>query len=392
MKKRDDPFNKNSIKLPFYEPWISDDDKKSVMSSLNQTMLTLGPNLEKFESMFAKYTKTKYAIAVTNCTAALHLSLKALGIGLGDEVIIPDLTFVADANAIIAVNATPILADIGKNDFCISTKSIKENISKKTKAIMPVHIYGELCNIEEINDLAKSNNLFLIEDCAHAIGTFYKNKHVGNFGNTGCFSFYPTKNMTTAEGGMVITNSHKISEKIKQLRSHGMSKSLSKRYTSGYPWLFDIKEAGYNYRLDEIRSSLGISQLRRINKINHLRKNVAEYYNLHLKDIRGIFLPRMVKDRSHSYHLYTIRVTKEYGRTRNELYKILKQNGIQTTVYWTPIHKYTAYRKYIKNIKKIPNTIKIYDEILSLPLYPLINTNQQDLVIKCIKKHVKISR
>jgi len=148
------------------------------MSSLNQTMLTLGPNLEKFESMFAKYTKTKYAIAVTNCTAALHMSLKALGIGLGDEVIIPDLTFVADANAIIAVNATPVLADIGKNDFCISTKSIKENISKKTKAIMPVHIYGESCNIEEINDLAKSNHLFLIEDCAHAVGTFYKNKHV----------------------------------------------------------------------------------------------------------------------------------------------------------------------------------------------------------------------
>ena len=161
-------------------------------------------------------------------------------------------------------------------------------------------------------DVAQDYNLKIIEDCAHAIGTFHKSKHVGMFGQTGCFSFYRTKNITTSEGGMVITNSKKIAEKIKQLRSHGMSKSLKSRYSSEYPWIFDISEAGYNYRLDEIRSALGISQLKRIKKINQLRKNAATYYHARLQGISGIILPEMVNDNTHSYHLYTIRVTKSF--------------------------------------------------------------------------------
>ncbi|NDB92671.1 MAG: DegT/DnrJ/EryC1/StrS family aminotransferase, partial [Nitrososphaeria archaeon] len=228
-------FNKKNTKVSAYEPWISENDKKLVLSSLNQTMLTLGPNLEKFERMFAKYAKTKDAVAVSNCTAALHLSLMALGIKKGDEVIIPDLTFIADANAALAVGAKPVLADID-DDFSISIASIKKKVSKNTKAIIPVHIYGKACNIDEILDVAKANNIKVVEDCAHAVGTFYKGKHVGGFGETGCFSFYPTKNMTTAEGGMVTTNSLEIAEKIRQLRSHGMTRSLSDRYKKGYPW------------------------------------------------------------------------------------------------------------------------------------------------------------
>ena len=331
-------FNKKSIKVSAYEPWISDADKKLVMRSLDQTMLTLGPNLEKFEKMFAKYAKTKDAIAVSNCTAALHLSLMALGIKKGDEVIVPDLTFIADANAVLAVGAKPVLADIEDN-FSISIKSIRKKISKNTKAIIPVHIYGETCNMGEIMDVTKENNIKIIEDCAHAVGTFYKGKHVGGFGETGCFSFYPTKNMTTAEGGMVTTNSTEIAEKIRQLRSHGMTRSLSDRYKQGYPWVFDVKEPGYNYRLDELRCALGISQLARITKINQLRKKASKYYTNKLKNIRGLILPKIVDDGSHSYHLYTVRITKDYGRTRDELFEFLRDNGIRTTVYWLPLHK-----------------------------------------------------
>ena len=382
MKK--DFFKDSKIKFPAYEPWISAEDKKIVNKTLEQSMLTLGPQLEKFEADFCKYSKAKYAIAVSNCTAALHLSLMALGIKNNDEVIIPDLTFVADANAIIASNAKPVITDINKENFFLSISDIKKNITKNTKAIIPLHIYGHVCNIEEILDVAKDNNLKVIEDCAHAVGTFHNSKHVGTLGHTGCFSFYPTKNITTAEGGMVITNSKKIAEKIRQLRSHGMTKSLKNRYSSEYPWIFDIVEPGYNYRLDEIRSALGISQLKRISKINDLRLKATAYYHRHLKNIPGIILPDMVKNKTHSYHLYTIRVTKPYGLTRNQLFKKLKDNGIRTTVYWMPIHKYSAYRKFVKK-SSVVNTTKTYDEILALPLFPNITKIHQDNVIKVIK-------
>ena len=385
MKKmKKDFFKDSSVKFPAYEPWISNDDKRIVNTALDQTMLTFGPQLEKFESDFSKYTKAKYAIAVSNCTAALHLSLKVLGIKENDEVIKPDLTFVADANAILACNAKPTIVDINKNNFFLSISNLKKNITKKTKAIIPVHIYGQVCNIDEVLDVAKANNLKVVEDCAHAIGTFHKSKHVGTIGNTGCFSFYPTKNITTAEGGMVITNSKNIADKVRQLRSHGMLKSLKSRYAGGYPWVFDISEPGYNYRLDEIRCALGISQLRRVAKINKMRKTAVSYYHSKLHNIPGIILPDMVRDKSHSYHLYTIRVTKSFGMSRNQLFKKLKQAGIRTTVYWMPVHKFTAYNKYVKKSNVI-TTSKIYDEILSLPLFPNISKRHQDAVINCIK-------
>ena len=385
MKKmKKDFFKDSSVKFPAYEPWISSDDKRIVNTALDQTMLTFGPQLEKFESDFSKYTKAKYAIAVSNCTAALHLSLKALGIKENDEVIIPDLTFVADANAILACNAKPTIVDINKNNFFLSISNLKKNITKKTKAIIPVHIYGQVCNINEVLDVAKANNLKVVEDCAHAIRTFHKSKHVGTIGNTGCFSFFPTKNITTAEGGMVITNSKNIADKVRQLRSHGMLKSLKSRYTDGYPWVFDILEPGYNYRLDEIRCALGISQLRRVAKINKMRKIAVLYYHSKLRNISGIILPDMVKDKSHSYHLYTIRITKLFGMSRNQLFKKLKHAGIRTTVYWMPIHEFTAYSKYVKK-SNVATTSKIYDEILSLPLFPNISKRHQDAVINCIK-------
>ena len=382
MKK--DFFKDSKIKFPAYEPWISKEDEKTISRTLKQSMLTLGPQLEKFESNFCKYSKAKYAVAVSNCTAALHLSLMALDIRENDEVIIPDLTFVADANAVLACNAKPVVADINKENFFFSISSVKKSITKRTKAIIPVHIYGQVCNIDEILDLAKDNNLKVVEDCAHAVGTFHKSKHVGTLGNTGCFSFYPTKNITTAEGGMVTTNSKIIAEKVRQLRSHGMTKSLKNRYSSEYPWVFDIVEPGYNYRLDEISSALGITQLKRIKKINDLRKKASLYYHKNLQNIPGIILPDMVNDRSHSYHLYTIRVTKPFRLSRNKLYKKLRDNGIRTTVYWMPIHEYAAYRKFAKK-SSIPNTAKMYDEILALPLFPNISKKHQDAVIKVIK-------
>ncbi len=295
-------------KIPFFLPKITKEDKNAVIEALNSSLLTDGPKLRQFESAFSKFTGAKYAIGVSNATSALHLSLKALGIGKGDEVIVPDMTFVATANSVIHCGAIPVFADVEKDTMNISIDSIKKKINKKTKAIIPVHFAGKACNIESISKFARKNNLVVIEDCAHAIGAQYGKKHVGNFGSTGCFSFYPTKNITTIEGGMIITNSKKIANYVMLARNHGISKTLVQRYSDGKPWDYDMIESGFNYRLDEIRSSLGLSQLKRIRRINVARKKKFEYYNNNLKNVNGIITPNSSKNNDHVYHLYIMRV------------------------------------------------------------------------------------
>ena len=252
--------------ISFFLPEISKDDKKKILKIFDSRILTNGPNVEKFENAFKKFTSSKYAVAVSNATAALHLSLMALGIGKNDEVIVPNMTFLATANSVLMTGATPILADVNLSDYNISIDSLKRSITKRTKAIVPVHFAGKACKMDAIVTIAKKNNLSIIEDCAHAIGAKFKKKHVGTFGQAGCFSFYPTKNITTLEGGMIITNSKQISETTKITRNHGIDRTLKDRYATGKPWEYDIKCNGYNYRMDEVRASLGTNQLKRISK------------------------------------------------------------------------------------------------------------------------------
>lgn len=388
MKKRIiDAFQNSKIKIPFFEPSISNGDRKAISNSLHGVMLTDGPQVRQFESKFQEFTGAKYAIAVSNATSALHLSLKSLGIGKGDEVIVPDMTFVATASAVLLTGATPVLADVNNSDLNISLASIEKNITKKTRAIIPVHFAGMPCNMKEIQKLARIHNLFIIEDCAHAIGASYKNRHVGTFGNAGCFSFYPTKNITTLEGGMVITNSSKVAEYVRIARNHGITKSLMQRFSGGFPWDYDVNEPGYNYRLDEIRSALGISQLKRIKKLNLQRHEVFDYYNKKLTGVSGIVTPNHSTDGTHAYHLYIMRITKKYGITRNELFNRLLKQGVRTTVHYKPLHKFTAIKKSAKNYDKLVNSEKAYSEIISLPFYPTITKKQQDFVVDCILKN-----
>ena len=261
-----DPLGNSKIRVPFFIPNISSSEKKNMFKVLNSNLLTNGPNLSKFEDEFKKYTKARYSIGVSNATSALHLSLIANGIKKGDEVIIPDITFVATANTVLMTGAKPIFADIELEDYNISVDSIKKNISKKTRAIIPVHFAGNPCQMNKILEIAKKYKLKIIEDCAHAIGSFYKNKHVGTFGESGCFSFYPTKNITTLEGGMIICKDKEKFRFIKTIRNHGITKSLKERYEKGFPWDYDVENEGYNYRMDELRANLGHNQLKRIKK------------------------------------------------------------------------------------------------------------------------------
>jgi len=383
MKKimKNDAFNDVKIKVPFVVPEITSEDKKVILSTLNQNLLTNGPKLREFEKKIAKFCGSRYAIGVSNATAALHLSLTALQIKTGDEVIIPDLTFAATANSVLFTGATPVIVDINEDDFNISVESIKKSITKKTKAIIPVHFAGNPCNMNIIKSIAKKHDLRIIEDCAHAIGGKIGKKHVGTFGDAGCFSFYPTKNLTTFEGGMVITNSKKISDSIKSLRNHGITKSLQDRFTKGKPWEYDIIVPGYNYRLDEIRAALGISQLERINKNNLKRKQAFLYYNSKLKNKDSIITPKISKNTTHSCHLYVLRIQKNKKLSRNNMFQKLLKNGVRSSVHYKPLHQFTAYKKNAKVLVKLTNSKKIFEEIISLPLYPQITKKQQNLVI-----------
>lgn len=387
--KTHDAFSKN-IKVPFFAPWITKEDKKAVMNALDSTLLTDGPKLRQFEESFAKFTGARYAIGVSNATSALHLSLKAIGIGKGDEVIVPDMTFVATANAVVLSGAIPIFADIEKKTMNISVDSIKKKISPKTKIILPVHFAGKSCDISKIKKISKENNLKIIEDCAHAIGTQYNKKHVGNFGSAGCFSFYPTKNITTIEGGMVITNSKSIAKYVMTARNHGLTKTLAQRYSNGNPWEYNIDESGYNYRLDEIRSALGLSQLKRIKKINELRKKKFEYYNERLKGITHIITPTPSSNNDHSHHLYILRVENKNKKSRDELFKKLLKYGIRTSVHYKPLHMFTAFSNFKNNTNDLKNSKQMYDEIISLPLYPNMSKKYQDYVVDSIIRIMKI--
>ena len=386
MKKKIDAFGDASIKVPFIIPEITKNDKNAVLNALNSRLLTDGPKLRKFESIFAKFTGAKFAIGVSNGTAALHLSLKALGIGKGSEVIIPDITFVATASSVLLTGATPVLADVDEN-LNILIPSIKKSITSRTKAIIPVHFAGKSCKINEITSIARKNRISIIEDCAHAIGARVNSKHVGIFGQAGCFSFYPTKNFTTIEGGMIVTNSKNIADFVRYARNHGITKTLTSRFSSGKPWDYDIKNSGYNYRLDEIRASLGINQIKRVKKMNLLRKKAADYYNKKLEDIEGVIVPGKSIGVEHVHHLYVIRITRKYGITRDMLFQKLLKIGIRTSVHYKPLHMFTIFKKMAKIIDSLSNSIHAYSQILSLPLYPSISKKQQDLVINNIKKY-----
>lgn len=368
------------IRVPLFQPEITKEDKKEIIKVLDSPILSDGPRLKEFESSFAKYLDTKYAVGLSSATAALQLSLQCLGIGKGDEVIVPDVTFVATANSVVLAGARPVFADIDPS-LNILVDSLKKLITKKTKCIIVVHFAGQPANMNEIKKIANKNKIKIIEDCAHAIGAKYLGKYVGTFGDTGCFSFFATKNMTTLEGGMLVTNSKKIFGKAKELRSHGITKSVVERYKTNKPWLYDVPFPGYNFKLDELRSTIGLSQLRRIDKINLRRRKIAQYYNKKLKNIKGIELVNQDSP-NHVYYLYIIRITKGFGLSRDEVYRKLKQKGIQTTVHYRPLHQFSQFRNYKKNNIELSNSLLAYSECLSLPMFTTITKNQQDCVVK----------
>ncbi len=294
------------------------------------------------------------------------------------------MTFIATANSVFATGAKPIPVDVDST-LNISPNEIAKKITKKTKAIIPVHFAGYPCNMKQIQKLSKENELKIIEDCAHAFGTFYDGKHVGTFGNAGCFSFYPTKNITTIEGGMIISNSKNFTKNISSLRNHGLSKTLMDRNKSANPWDYDVFTPGHNFRLDEVRSSLGISQLKKFKKFQKSRIESAKYYNDFFSTLTGIELIPYEKIRNHVFHLYIIRITKKFGMSRDKVHKKLYGLGIGTTVHYKPLHKFSIFKNQNLKENKFKTSNSAYSECLSIPLFASITKKQQDYVISSIK-------
>lgn len=350
------------------QPHIERDEKEAVLEVLGSGILAQGPKVEKFEKEFAKYTDVKYAIAVNSGTAALHTTLIASGIKKDDEIITTPFTFISTANSILFAGAKPVFADIREDDFNINPEEIKEKITKKTKAILPVHLFGQPAEMGTIMEIADDYGLQVIEDACQAHGAEFDGKKVGPFG-IGCFSFYPTKNMTTGEGGIITTNDKETTKKAKMIRSHGQKE----RY------IHEI--LGYNYRMTDIAASIGICQLKKLDQFINKRIENAESLTKEIKKINGLIPPYIMPDVKHVFNQYTLRVTDDFGLSRDELREKLHEKGIETGVYYpTPIHKQPIYKE-MGNTDSLPISEKAAKEVISLPVHPSLT--KKDL------KHLK---
>ncbi|MGD8432378.1 MAG: DegT/DnrJ/EryC1/StrS family aminotransferase [Nitrosopumilaceae archaeon] len=355
------------MKVPLARIDIDDKVKKAAISALESGHFILGKNVEEFEDRFAKFCNTKYGACVGSGTAALFLTLKSLGVKKGDEVMIPSQSFIATATAVLMVGAKVRFVEIDKRNYTLDPSKIQEKISKKTKGIIPVHLYGHPANMNKIQKIAKENSLFVLEDAAQAHGAKYNDKMIGSFGDAACFSFYPSKNLTVCgDGGIVLSNNQEMIKNVKILRNHGRSDKYYHHVL------------GFNLRFNEIQAAIGKVMLSKLNKGNRSRQKLAKYYNKNLT--KQIVKPVEESWATHVYHMYTIRTPR-----RDELKSFLTKNGIGTGIHYPiPIHKQPIFSKYSK--QDLPFTEEVSRTTLSLPMFPSMTKSQAQYVVSKVNK------
>lgn len=358
--------------IPIAKPQIGIEEKNAVMEVLESGIIAEGPKVSEFEKAFAQFLGIKYSIAVNSGTAALYVSLLAHRIGEGDEVITSPFTFIASANSILFTGARPIFADIEEDTFNVDPDKIREKITSKTKAILPVHLYGHPADMKAISGIADDYSLVIIEDACQAHAAKFNGKNIGTFG-TGNFSFYPTKNITTGEGGIITTDDPQIYERCRLLKSHG----------SKQRYLHEM--LGYNFRMTDIAAAIGIEQLKKLDGFNKARQRNAAYMSSKLKSIAGIVTPVTRSNCEHVFHQYTVRVTENCRINRESLIKILNQKGISTGIHYPmPVHKQPYYRE-LGYKDSLPTAEKMSEEVLSLPIHPAVSKEDMDFIILTIK-------
>ena len=358
-------------KIPLSDIDFGLEEKAAVDDVLQSRWLTMGSVTDEFEQAFAAYVGAKHAIAVTNATAALHLSCVVAGLGTGDEAIVPSLTFVATANAVRYTGATPVFADIaGEQDLNISYQSVEKLITERTRAILVMHYGGYACNMPSILGLARERGLIVIEDAAHAVGSELDGRKLGIWGDIGCFSFFSNKNMTTGEGGMIVTDNDYYSERLHLLRSHGMT-SLTWDRHKGHAWSYDVVDLGYNYRIDEIRAALGKVQLGKLKANNERRRQLTQTYRDALQElVPQVTVPFEHHDGISAAHLMPMLLPS--GASKLNFMENMKSQGIQTSVHYPPIHMFSAYDRG-KEDHFLPHTEDVAAREVTLPLYPALS-------------------
>ena len=375
--------------LPFCVPDIGEREIDEVVSTLRSGWITTGPRTKEFERLFARYVGSRHAIAVSSCTAALHIALAAIDVGPGDEVITSPLTFCSTANVVIHLGATPVFADIC-DDYNIDPLEIRKRITPRTKAIIPVHHSGQPCRMDEILDCAREHNLPVIEDAAHAAGARYHNRMIGGVGNVTAFSFYAIKNMTTAEGGMITTDDDELADKMRILSLHGISKDAWKRYSSTGSWYYEVTCPGYKCNMTDIQAALGIQQLARLPHFLDARRKYAGVYDEAFSAIPEVRVPMVHPDVYHARHLYVIQLDLDrLAIDRAEFIEALREENIGTSVHFIPIHLHPYYReRYGYARGDFPVAERTYDRIVSLPLYPKMTEEDVGDVIAAVKRVV----
>ncbi|KPK11541.1 MAG: hypothetical protein AMJ68_05365 [Acidithiobacillales bacterium SG8_45] len=369
--------------VPFFDLDLGEEEKQAAISVIESNWLTSGPRTEQFESAFTeKYGDDIGAVAVSSATAALHLSLLALDIGPGDEVILPSLTFVACANVVRYLGATPVFADISSEEnWNISPADVALKVTTRTRAVMIVHYAGYPCDMGAFTQLCEQHGLHMIEDCSHAPLGKWRGRPLGTFGDTGCFSFHSNKNMTTGEGGMLISRDQDIVDRARKLRSHGITTSTYQRF-QGHRHGYDVVEVGYNYRIDEIRAGIGIVQLNKLPSQNRKRKVLVEQYReLVAEELPGVAVPFKECDDESSYHIFPVLLPGD-ETLRDRALQNMAERGIQCSVHYHPIHRFTAYKGIVTTV---PLTDQIAGSLLTLPLYPSLTTGKMELVVKELK-------
>lgn len=345
-------------KIPVAEPDIGENELRNVIEAVKSGWVSSkGPFIEEFEERFSSYLGVKCGIATSNGTLALHLALVALGIGHKDEVLVPALTFASVANAVLYTGAKPVFVDSHPNYWCIDPRKLEEKITKRTKAIIAVHLYGNPCSMNSIMKIAEDYDLCVVEDCAEAHGAEYKDSKVGSFGNVACFSFYGNKIITTGEGGMCLTNDEDLASKLKVLRDHGMD--TKKRY-----WHEVI---GFNYRITNLQAALGVAQLERIDQFIEKKRKNAKIYDSHLRNVQGVVLHPEMPWATNVYWLYSVLIDSEsYGINRDELMNKLAKNCIETRRFFYPMHFMPPYKRYAVNCR-FPVAERLSSNGINLP-------------------------
>lgn len=371
--------------IPYGRQSINEEDIQAVVDTLKSDFLTTGPKVHEFEEKVAKHVGAKYAVAVSNGTAALHIACMAAGIGPGDEAITTPITFVASSNCVLYCRGTPIFADIDPDTYNIDPDDIERKITNRTKAIVAVHFTGQPCDMDRIHAIAKEHGLLVIEDAAHALGADYKGRRIGSISDMTTFSFHPVKHITTAEGGMVMTNNKELYDKLMLYRTHGITRAEELMTKCDGPWYYQQIDLGYNYRITDVQCALGISQMNRLDEFVERRREIAKRYDEAFENNSDIITPFQKEGCHNSYHLYVVQIK---NHNRREVFDALREAGIGVNVHYIPVNTQPYYKEYYKkhnmDMPECKNALEYYERAISLPMYPELTLEQQEYVIKTL--------